>query len=53
MAVGNIPANTSLGAAAGVMTICARISPKVEELGQDYAEFGIEAFPEFMLVEED
>ena len=31
----------------------ARISPLVEELGQNYAELGIEAFPEFMLVRDD
>ena len=35
------------------LTVGARISPRVEDLGQDYAELGIEAFPEFMLVEED
>ena len=35
------------------LTVGARISPRVEKLGQDYAELGIEAFPEFMLVEED
>ena len=37
------------GAAAPV----ARISPRVEELGQDFAELGIEAFPEFMLVPDE
>ena len=31
----------------------ARISDRVEEQGQDYAELGIEAFPEFMLAEDD
>ena len=34
-------------------TIGARISPRVEKLGQDAAELGIESFPEFRLVEED
>ena len=34
-------------------TLGARISPRVEELGQDAAELGIESFPEFRLVEED
>ena len=34
-------------------TLDARISPRVEELGQDDAEFGIEAFPEFILVKDD
>ena len=28
----------------------ARVSPKVEELGQDVAELGIEAYPEFVVV---
>ena len=31
----------------------ARISPRVEKLGQDAAELRIESFPEFLLVEED
>ena len=35
------------------MTLGARISARVEEQGQDYAELGIEAFPEFMLAEDD
>ena len=35
------------------MTLGARISPRVEEHGQDFAELGIEAFPEFMLAEDD
>ena len=35
------------------MTLGARILPRVEELGQDFAELGIEAFPEFMLVKEE
>ena len=35
------------------MTLGARISPRVEEQGQDFAELGIEAFPEFMLAEDD
>ena len=34
-------------------TLGARISPRVEQLGQDTAELGIESFPEFRLVEED
>ena len=34
-------------------TVGARISPRVERLGQDAAELGIESFPEFRLVEED
>ena len=33
------------------LTLGARISARVEELGQDFAELGIEAFPEFMPVE--
>ena len=35
------------------MTLGARISPLVEEHGQDYAELHIEAFPEFMLADDD
>ena len=35
------------------MTLGARISTRVEEQGQDVAELGIEAFPEFMLAEDD
>ena len=35
------------------MTLGARILPRVEELGQDFGELGIEAFPEFMLVKEE
>ena len=34
-------------------TLGARIAPRVEELGQDFAELGIEAFPEFILVKDD
>ena len=34
-------------------TIGARISPIVEELGQDAGELGIEAYPEFVLMPED
>ena len=34
-------------------TLGARISARVETLGQDAAELGIEFFPEFRLVEED
>ena len=34
-------------------TIGARISPTVEELGQDAGELGIEAYPEFVLMPED
>ncbi len=33
-------------------TIGARISPTVEELGQDVAELGIEAYPEFVVMPE-
>ena len=32
------------------LTVGARVSPHFEELGRDYAEFGIGAFPEFMPV---
>ena len=35
------------------MTLGARISARVEEHGQDLAELGIEAFPEFMLADDD
>ena len=35
------------------LTLGARISRRVEALGQDYAELGIEAYPEFMLEEDD
>ncbi len=31
-------------------TIKARVSPHVEELGQDVAELGIEAYPEFLVI---
>ena len=31
-------------------TIQARVSPHVEELGQDVAELGIEAYPEFLVI---
>ena len=31
-------------------TIRARVSPHVEELGQDVAELGIEAYPEFLVI---
>ncbi|MDE0349184.1 MAG: ammonium transporter, partial [Gammaproteobacteria bacterium] len=31
----------------------ARVSPTVEELGQDAAELGIEAYPEFVLMPDD
>ena len=34
-------------------TIGARVSPVVEELGQDTAELGIEAYPEFVLMPEE
>ncbi len=34
-------------------TIGARISPTVEELGQDAGELGIEAYPEFVLMPEE
>ena len=33
-------------------TVGARISPRVERLGQDAAELGIESFPGFRLVED-
>ncbi len=32
------------------LTLKARVSPMVEELGQDVAELGIEAYPEFMIM---
>ena len=32
------------------LTLKARVSPNVEELGQDVAELGIEAYPEFMIM---
>ena len=35
------------------MTLGARISDEVEGHGQDFAELGIEAYPEFMLAEDD
>ena len=35
------------------VTLGARISARVEEHGQDFAELGIEAFPEFMLAVDD
>ena len=35
------------------MTLGARISAEVERYGQDFAELHIEAYPEFMLVEDD
>ena len=31
-------------------TIKARVSQRVEELGQDVAELGIEAYPEFLVI---
>ena len=34
-------------------TLGARISPRVEKLGQASAELGMESFPEFVLAEED
>ncbi len=34
-------------------TIGARVSPEIEELGQDAGELGIEAYPEFVLMPED
>ena len=33
-------------------TVGARVSPVVEELGQDVAELGIEAYPEFVIMPE-
>ena len=35
------------------ITLGARISPRVEALGQDRAELGMESFPEFVLADED
>ena len=35
------------------MTIGVRVEPQVEQLGQDVAELGIEAYPEFVLMPED
>ncbi len=35
------------------MTIGARVTPAVEELGQDVAELGIEAYPEFVIVPDE
>ena len=35
------------------LTLGARVSARVEKLGQDAGELGIEAFPEFRLLEED
>ena len=35
------------------MTVQARVSPEVEELGQDAGELGIEAYPEFVLMPEE
>ena len=34
-------------------TVGVRITPRVEQLGQDAAELGIESFPEFLMVKED
>ena len=34
-------------------TMGARVSERVEELGQDVAELGIEAYPEFLVVPDD
>ena len=35
------------------MTLSVRVSPQVERLGQDVAELGIEAYPEFVLMPEE
>ena len=35
------------------MTIKVRVSRKVEQLGQDVAELGIDAYPEFVLMPEE
>ncbi len=35
------------------MTVKVRVSPEVEELGQDVGELGIEAYPEFVLMPEE
>ena len=34
-------------------TVGVRVSDRVEQLGQDVAELGIEAYPEFVLMPED
>ena len=35
------------------ITVSARVSPEVEQLGQDAGELGIEAYPEFILMPEE
>ena len=35
------------------MTLSVRVSPKVEQLGQDVGELGIDAYPEFVLMPEE
>ncbi|MXZ89463.1 MAG: ammonium transporter [Dehalococcoidia bacterium] len=35
------------------LTVQARVSPEVEQLGQDAGELGIEAYPEFVLMPDD
>jgi len=35
------------------LTISARVSRQVEQLGQDAGELGIEAYPEFVLMPEE
>ena len=35
------------------MTLSVRVTPQVERLGQDVAELGIEAYPEFVLMPEE
>ena len=34
-------------------TIGVRVSPEVEELGQDMTELGIESYPEFILMPDE
>ena len=34
-------------------TVGVRVSDRVEQLGQDVAELGIEAYPEFVIMPED
>ena len=35
------------------MTLSVRVSHKVEQLGQDVGELGIDAYPEFVLMPEE
>ena len=66
VAMSNVLVNTNLAAAAGAFvfgvswllwtviekTIGVRVTYNVEQLGQDAAELGIEAYPEFLLMPE-